>query len=140
MMLTGSLKKAAIRLTKEKQRRNIDKFSANLANDKMEHTLKTVVSQASIPADKRPLTVVKFNCDGTKIATGARTGFAKVWNTHGDCLATIKGHSNRISDLAWNVKPEQEVAFVTGGCDMQMHCWSETGEKVASFPMKHTNR
>jgi U4/U6 small nuclear ribonucleoprotein PRP4 len=106
----------------------------------MEINLKTVVAQLSIPADIRPLTCIKFNKNRTRIATGARTGYCKIWDIKGKCYATLKAHTDRISDLIWNPNPKQNLSFITGGCDMNIHLWSKNRDKIAVFPVEHTNR
>lgn len=139
-LLTKSLENSKLRLEKERQRRTREKFQVSLEFERMEKSLKTFVSQVSIPADTRPLTCVKFSPDGKTLATGARTGFAKVWDTHGNLKCVVKGHQDRISDLVWNPKMNEKVGFITGGCDMGMHMWGADGTKVGSFPVVHENR
>jgi len=140
-LLYDSLEKAKVRLGNERERRKIEKFIINRQIKSLEKNLKTVVAQLSIPADNRPLTVIKFNVLGNKLATGARTGYCRLWDITGECTATIKAHTERLSDLIWNPKDNFEnTTFITTGCDMHIRLWNENGLEICSFPLEHTNR
>lgn len=140
-LLYDSLENAKRRLKIERERRKVQKFIINREIKLLEENLKTVVAQLSIPADNRPLTVIKFNFNGSRLATGARTGYCRLWDVTGECTSTIKAHTERLSDLIWNPKDNSEGAnFITTGCDMYIRMWNKDGLKISSFPIEHTNR
>jgi len=139
-LLHTSLERASKRIAAERGRRNTTQFEAADRMDQMETSLKSIVSQISVPADTRPLSTIKFDPTGTKIATGGRTGFAKIWDLDGNQIAVTKGHTDRISDLVWNPDTEAPLSFATGSCDSNIVLWKKDGAKLGMFPSHHTNR
>jgi len=140
-LLQESLRRAAVRIDAERERRTMGRFNCNQKIDRMERQIKTFVPQVSIPAADRPLTLVKFNHDGNKLATGDRSGFVKLWDVSGSLLHSFRTHQDRIADLVLHpLSEDQPVNLISGGADMDIHLWSGSGEKVDTLPRKHTNR
>jgi len=73
---------------------------------------------------------VKFNKDGTMIASGSRDKMIFLWNVYGECENTmvLKGHSGPVLDLVWSRDGEQ---IYSGSADKTAAVFDvESGERI----------
>ncbi|UYV80694.1 BRWD3 [Cordylochernes scorpioides] len=64
---------------------------------------------------------VLFDRSGHYIFTGADDNLVKIWSAHdGRLLATMRGHSGEISDLAVNF---ENTVLASGSCDKMIRVW-----------------
>ncbi len=73
---------------------------------------------------------IAFSSDGTRLATGAEDGTAKVWDVNsGRLLVTLTGHKGYVLDVAWN---PDGTRLATGGWDRTVRIWdAESGRQLA---------
>lgn len=76
---------------------------------------------------ERPLTQVKYNCDGDLIFSCSKDNVASVWySINGERLGTLDGHKGTI----WSIDVDQFTQYcVTGSADFSIKIWRVNGGK-----------
>ena len=123
-----SLSRAARRL--EAERARVEREAADVTAHETAHTelsrrVKGVQNQLSNFADERPISFVAFAPGSQMVATGSWSALVKLWSVP-DCklVATLKGHTERISGLAWHphagggALSPSAVNLVSAACDV----------------------
>lgn len=63
---------------------------------------KDLVLNLSQYGDDRPLSIIRYNIDGTLFASGSLSPLVKLWNsTTLQHVKTLRGHTDRVTSLAW---------------------------------------
>ncbi|CAL0322812.1 unnamed protein product [Lupinus luteus] len=73
---------------------------------------------------------MKFNPEGSVIASGSHDREIFLWNVHGDCknFMVLKGHKNAVLDLHWTTDGTQ---IVSASPDKTLRAWDvETGKQI----------
>jgi hypothetical protein len=101
-----SLERAERRLANERAR--IEQECSDVAaheasQQRVAARLRTVQNQLSNFGDERPISFVSFAPGSSLVATGSWSNLVKLWSIPDcNCVATLKGHSERISGLSWH--------------------------------------
>ena len=108
--------------------------------------LRGVTNMLSNFGDERPISFVCFAPRSKVVATGSWSNLVKLWSVPDcACLATLKGHTERISGLAWH--PESGAALsptsvnlVSASCDSTAKLWPLEGGKALGELTGHAGR
>eukprot|EP00188_Purpureofilum_apyrenoidigerum_P002220 Plantae.Rhodophyta-Purpureofilum_apyrenoidigerum.ctg2352.p1 GENE.Plantae.Rhodophyta-Purpureofilum_apyrenoidigerum.ctg2352~~Plantae.Rhodophyta-Purpureofilum_apyrenoidigerum.ctg2352.p1 ORF type:complete len:499 (+),score=65.89 Plantae.Rhodophyta-Purpureofilum_apyrenoidigerum.ctg2352:52-1548(+) len=77
------------------------------------------------------VTDLAWNSDGTKLATGACDGMARIWSDTGELLQTLNLHKGPIFSLKWN---ERGDFLLSSGIDKTTIIWkASTGRPLKQF-------
>jgi len=141
-MSRDSLQRAALRLKDERER--IERECADVAAHESSYRdlasrLRGVQNQLSNFGDERPISFVTFSPGSSVVATGSWSAQIKLWSVP-DCreLAVLKGHSERISGLAWHPQACSSLSptaanLVSASCDGTARLWSLEGAKLGEL-------
>lgn len=144
-----SLARAERRLEAERERVRAE--CANVGADDLRHArlstrLKGVQNQLSNFGDDRPISFVSFAPGSQVVATGSWSATVKLWSVP-ECkpLATLKGHSERISGLAWHPgacgsQSPTSVNLLSASCDSTAKLWPLEGGKPLGELSGHVGR
>ncbi|MBB5806004.1 WD40 repeat protein [Saccharothrix ecbatanensis] len=81
--------------------------------------------------EDRPVLSVAFSPDGSRIATGAIDGTARVWDLAGEQLsARLEGHEQPVHDVAFSPDGRR---VVTASSDGTARVWSTSGEHLLTL-------
>jgi transducin (beta)-like 1 len=79
----------------------------------------------------KDVTTLDWNADGTLLATGSYDGQARIWDTEGKLLMSLKKHKGPIFSLKWNKKGD---CLLSGSVDKTAIVWdAKTGEMKQQF-------
>lgn len=144
-----SLGRAAQRLQVERSR--IQAECADVAAHEASYRelggrLREVQNQLSNFGDERPISFVTFAPGSSVVATGSWSALIKLWSVP-DCklLATLKGHTERISGLAWHPQACSSASptsanLVSASCDGTARFWPLEGGKALGELQGHVGR
>ena len=68
----------------------------------------------------KDVTTLDWNADGTLLATGSYDGQARIWDTEGKLLMSLKKHKGPIFSLKWNKKGD---CLLSGSVDKTAIVW-----------------
>lgn len=145
-----SLARAARRL--EAERTRVEREASDVAAyenslSELGRRLKGVANQLSNFADERPISFVAFAPGSQLVATGSWSNLIKLWSVP-DCkqISTLKGHTERISGLAWHplvgggsLAPTT-AHLVSAACDGTAKLWPLEGGKPLGELKGHVGR
>ena len=145
-----SLVRAERRLAAERAR--IEAECSDVAAEEVKHQklasrLRTVQNQLSNFGDERPISFCCFAPGSGHVATGSWSNVIKLWSVP-DCkvVATLKGHTERISGLAWHPQAcvgahsPTSVHLVSAACDSKAKLWPLEGGKPLGELSGHAGR
>ena len=148
-LLVDSIGRAARRL--EAERRRVEAECADVgAHERslrdMGARLRGVENQLSNFADERPISFCSFSPTSSTVATGSWSALVKLWSMPDcKCVATLKGHAERISGLAWH--PQACVSqsatscnLLSASCDATAKLWALDGSKPLGTLVGHVGR
>lgn len=145
-----SLARAATRLQTERERITqecTDVTADAAAHSTLNSSLKNVQNQLSNFGDERPISMVAFAPGSSVIATGSWSSLVKLWSLPDcRCVATLKGHTERISGLAWHpaatsaAHSPTAVNLVSSSCDSTAKLWPLEGGKPLGELTGHVGR
>jgi len=129
------------------EREAADVTAHETAHTELSRRVKGVQNQLSNFADERPISFVAFAPGSQMVATGSWSALVKLWSVP-DCklVATLKGHTERISGLAWHphagggALSPSAVNLVSAACDGTAKLWSLEGTKPLGELAGHVGR
>ncbi|KAL1524442.1 hypothetical protein AB1Y20_019337 [Prymnesium parvum] len=144
-----SLGRAAARVAAERARieaQCADQAAYEASQRQLGARLKGVQNQLSNFADERPIAYVGFSPGSSMVATGSWSALIKLWSVPDcACVATLRGHTERISGLAWHPQARlsqsaSSVNLVSASCDSTAKLWSIEGGKPLGELVGHVGR
>ena len=80
---------------------------------------------------QKDVTTLDWNADGTMLATGSYDGHARIWDTNGKLVMTLKQHKGPIFSLKWNKTGD---SLLSGSVDKTAIVWDvKTGKMKQQF-------
>lgn len=135
-----SIPRAKARVNAAKRRREQPTSPAsNYHKEVAKESFSRFVNSTSEIGDERPLSAITFAPNSKVIATGGWSGSCKLWEITGTTChhtTTLRGHSERIHDLAFHPRATLDLAptvvnFATCSSDRTVRCWSLAPEDEA---------
>eukprot|EP01097_Dermamoeba_algensis_P007853 TRINITY_DN5061_c0_g1_i1.p1 TRINITY_DN5061_c0_g1~~TRINITY_DN5061_c0_g1_i1.p1 ORF type:complete len:486 (-),score=50.70 TRINITY_DN5061_c0_g1_i1:255-1712(-) len=81
--------------------------------------------------NSKDVTTVDWNGDGSMLATGSYDGLARIWNSSGELLNTLRQHKGPVFSLKWNRKGDY---LLSGSVDKTAIIWdAKSGEVKQQF-------
>ena len=149
-LASDSLARSAARLQEERERISrecTDPGTHELEVQRLGTRLKAVTNQLSNFGDERPISFCSFSPGSGYVATGSWSALVKLWSIpDSNCVATLRGHGERISGLAWH--PHACVGglsptaanLVSASCDSTAKLWPLEGGKPLGSLEGHVGR
>ena len=144
-----SMERATGRLERERQQIEAqcsDVMAHETKLQSLSDDLRGVQNQLSNFGDERPISSVCFSPGSGLCATGSWSNLIKLWSVP-DCrhVGTLKGHTERISGLAWHPQatqglPARGANLVSGGCDSVAKLWPLEGTEPVGELKGHAGR
>ena len=145
-----SLARAERRLAAERARVEAectDVTSDEATHHKLAARLRTVQNQLSNFGDERPISFCCFSPGSRFVATGSWSNVIKLWSVP-ECkvVGTLKGHTERISGLAWHPQAcvggqsPTSVNLVSAACDSTARLWALEEGKLLGELKGHAGR
>ena len=75
--------------------------------------------------------IVKFAPNSTLFASSSDDNIIRLWNTNGDSLAQMKGHSDAIADFNFSSDCKW---IVSGSSDKTVRLWDMKGNEIMNYP------
>lgn len=80
---------------------------------------------------KRDVTTIKWNTNGTHVASGSYDGVGRIWTQAGALVQTLRRHQGPIFSMKWN---PSSTYLLSGSYDKSVIVWNaETGEMKQHF-------
>ena len=119
---TMSLQKSTERLARQRQQTQEMHEAEDVLAGKLYTSLKHINIQASQIGHARPVSMVRYSPDGTRILTGSWSGLLKVWDAKSCQLEMeVKECEDRITGIDWH---QNSKHFLSGAADGVAHVWS----------------
>ena len=80
--------------------------------------------------ERTPITALAISPDGRSILAGSHGNTARLWDTSGKLLHTLKGHTSHVSDVAFSPDGTMILSADWGGT---VHLWNKDGTPLHSF-------
>jgi transducin (beta)-like 1 len=101
------------------------------AGDAMETGEENKNGQVAAAEKQKDVTTLDWNADGTFLATGSYDGQARIWDTNGKLVMSLKHHKGPIFSLKWN---KDGNYLLSGSVDKTAIVWDvKTGEMKQQF-------
>ncbi|KAF9295326.1 Pre-mRNA-processing factor 19 [Mortierella antarctica] len=85
------------------------------------------------------ITSLSLDAKNGLILTGGNDKNAMIFNQEeGNAIATLKGHSKKITRVAWNGKSEENDIALTASADHTVKIWTSSGEGKTPYTCAHT--
>lgn len=78
----------------------------------------------------RPISIIKFNFSGNTIFSSSKDSVLKVWESNGNFLKDLDGHTDEISCI--EMHPNKNIV-ITGSLDKTLRLWNIPFSKISKF-------
>lgn len=86
--------------------------------------------QTTLEGHSDTITDVKFNPDGSILATGSKDNTVKLWKQNGSLITTLRGHNSTITDISFS---SDGKLLVSSSSDNMVKLWSHNGKELQTL-------